>query len=87
MKKIDVVIDVVYELVFIVLDYNTWKKELKKEISKGVDKWGDENKIEIVNDINKLREKNIETVLMIADEIDNSFNEEKNMMQRIVLKM
>lgn len=77
MKKIDVVIDVVYELVFIVLDYNTWKKELKKEISKGVDKWGDENIIEIVNDINKLREKNIETVLMIADEIDNSFNEEK----------
>lgn len=77
MKTIAVVINVVYELAFIVIDYNTWKGKLKKNISKGVDKWGDENKIEIVNDINKLREKNIETVLMIADEIDNSFNEEK----------
>ena len=37
----------------------------------------DKNKIGIINDINKLREKNIETVLMIADEIEDSFDEEK----------
>ena len=77
MKAVGAAVTVVLELAFVVYEYNVWKGKLKKSVAKGVEKWGDEAKIGIINDINKLREKNIETVLMIADEIEDSFDEEK----------
>lgn len=78
MKAVGAAVAAVLELASVVYEYNVWKGKLKKSVAKGVDKWCEETKIGIINDINKLREKNIETVLMIADEIESSFDEEKH---------
>lgn len=77
MKAVGAVVAAVLELAFVAIEYSTWKRKLKKSVAKGVDKWGEETKEGIVKDVNKLRDMNIETVLMIADEIESSFDEEK----------
>lgn len=80
MKAVAAVVAAVLELAFVAIEYSTWKRKLKKSVAKGVDKWGEETKEGIVKDVNKLRDMNIETVLMIADEIESSFDEENHIM-------
>ncbi len=78
MKAVGAAVTVVLELAFVAYEYSVWKSKLKKKVAKGVDEWAKEAKDGIVSDINKLRDKNIETVLQIADEIEHSFDGEKS---------
>lgn len=77
MKAVGAAVTVVLELVFVVYEYTTWKEKLKKSVAKGVDRWGKETISGVVKDVEKLRDKNIETILQIADEIESSFDEGK----------
>lgn len=78
MKAVGAAVTVVLELAFVAYEYNVWKSKLKKEVAKGVDEWAKEAKDGIVKDINKLRDKNIDTIIQIANKIENSFDEEKS---------
>lgn len=77
MKVVGTAIAVVTELLFVTVQFATWKRSLKKKISKALDKWEDETCDIVIEDLNKLKEENIETITKIAEDIAHTFDGEK----------
>ena len=77
MKAVGSATAVVTELLFAAYELTTWKIKLRKKIGKGLDKWQDETCKIVIEDLAKLREENIQTIIKIADQFAHSFEEEK----------
>lgn len=78
MKAVGATVAVVTEILFAVYELTTWKRKLKSKVSTGLDKW-QEDTIDIVKeDLEKLRESNIETIRGIANDLAHTFDDIKS---------
>ncbi|MCF0194161.1 MAG: dynamin family protein [Bacteroidaceae bacterium] len=77
MKAVGAAIAVVTELLFVAYQLATWKGTLKNKISKALVKWEDETCVTVIEDLNKLKEENINTIRQIADKIAHTFDDVK----------
>lgn len=77
MKAVGSAVAVVTELLFVAYQLAIWKHDLRKKVSEGLDKWQVETCTMVIEDLAKLREENIETIRIIADDIAHKFDEEK----------
>ena len=73
MKAVGVSLTVIIELVIVAFEYATWKTQLKRKAGKAIDSWKDETIPVILQDLDKLREENIETINQIASDIEHTF--------------
>ena len=76
MKAVAAAVTVVTEVVFMAIDAATWRPLLKKKVRKGIDEWEKEALDGVQVDLMKLRDVNVETVLDIARDIEDSFEED-----------
>lgn len=77
MKAIGVAIAIIVEIGFLAWELSTWKNSLRKSVRQGLDAWEKECVPEVIEDVNKLRDENIDAVKNIASEIENTFEKEK----------
>lgn len=77
MKAVGVIVSVVTEILLVVYDLSTWKRKLKDRVSEGLDEWYGDTIEDVKEDLEKLRESNIETIREIADDIAHTFDDIK----------
>lgn len=77
MKAVGAVFAVVVEILFDLVELARWKGELKKKVSKGLEKWQEDTINVVKEDLEKLRETNIETIRDIAGDIAHTFDDVK----------
>lgn len=78
MKTIGVAIAVITELLFVVLDLVSWKWKLRNKVGDALDEWQIQTCVDVIIDLRKLKEVNVETIRNIADDILCTFEEEKS---------
>lgn len=72
MKAVGIAVAVLIELVTDAIDLATWKLKLKSKISKAVQNWKKEAVKPTIDDLNELRENNIQTLRDIADDFEKN---------------
>lgn len=77
MKTVGAAIAVIVELLFMTYELATWKGKAKKKVSESLKKWEAETLPTIIDDLQKLRKQNVETVSKIAYDIETSFGDVK----------
>ena len=65
---------VIVELLSIIIEYSTWKSKLKKKTHKATSDWYDECLNTIKDDLQKLKEENLEILTEIVNEEINMYN-------------
>lgn len=73
MKAVNAALIVIIELAQVSLDYATWKSKLKNKVSEAVENWRKETIPIILNDLEKLKKQNIETINQIAEQVEHTF--------------
>jgi len=76
-KAIGAAVAAVLEFLYMLVDRLTWKKILKGKVKEGVGKWKGEALQQVLKDIDKLKEENIETMYEIARDFERSYDETK----------
>lgn len=78
MKAVGAAVAVFAELLFYGIQLATWQHSLKKAIRKGVDNWKQETLPMVLEDLDKLKKVNIQTINEIAEEIESTIDSEKS---------
>jgi len=76
-KAVGAAVAVFIELLIIAIDLATWKMKLRKKVRESVGKWKSEALPQVLRDIDKLEEENIETMYEIARDFERSYDETK----------
>lgn len=77
MKAVGVAVSVVIEFLVTAYDLATWKGKLSNKVEEGLDKWQKETCDIVQEDLKKLKDENVETIIKIADDIAHSYDSEK----------
>ncbi len=72
-KAIGNVITAIVEVAQVIIDYATWKTKLKKQVRKGLDDWYSSTLKIIIEDIESLKNQNINTLTDIIEENANAY--------------
>ena len=76
-KGIGIAVTIIVEVLFEIVDYATWKNKLTNKSTKAIDKWKEETLVGIKEDLENLRNENINTIKEIAEIQMDRYNYEE----------
>ena len=76
-KRLGGAIAVLTELLVMTYELSVWKSKACKKLEKAMDKWKREVEPLIVDDLKKLKQQNIDTVIEVAEQHAHAFDDEK----------
>lgn len=90
-KAIGNAVTVILEVALVIIDYSTWKPNLKKQVRQGLNKWYEKTVDTVTKDLEKLKTENVKTLKDIINNIASSYELEayemiENMPELIALK-
>lgn len=90
-KAIGNAVTVILEVALVIIDYSTWKPNLKKQVRQGLNKWYEKTVDTVTKDLEKLKAENVKTLKDIINNIASSYELEayemiENMPELIALK-